>query len=47
MIGIYQSYVRTSPHLILYPSLVLALTMLAWVVLGDGIRDAIDPNMRS
>ncbi len=47
MIGIYQSYVRTSPHLILYPSLVLAITMLAWVILGDGIRDAIDPNMRS
>ena len=47
MIGIYQSYVRTSPHLILYPSMVLAVTMLAWVILGDGVRDALDPNMRS
>jgi ABC-type dipeptide/oligopeptide/nickel transport system permease subunit len=47
MIGIYQAYVRTSPHLILYPSLVLAITMLAWIILGDGVRDALDPNIRT
>jgi ABC-type dipeptide/oligopeptide/nickel transport system permease subunit len=47
MIGVYASYVRTSPHLILYPSLILALTMLAWILLGDGVRDALDPNIRS
>jgi ABC-type dipeptide/oligopeptide/nickel transport system permease subunit len=47
MIGVYQGYVRTSPHLILYPSLVLAVTMLAWILLGDGVRDALDPNIRS
>ena len=47
MIGIYQSFVRTSPHMILYPALVLAVTMLAWILLGDGVRDALDPNIRS
>lgn len=47
MIGIYQTYVRTSPHLVLYPALVLAITMLAWIILGDGVRDALDPNLRS
>ncbi len=47
MIGIYQSFIRTSPHLVLYPALVLAITMLAWIVLGDGVRDALDPNIRS
>ena len=47
MIGIYQAYVRTSPHLILYPSLVLAITMLAWILLGDGVRDALDTNLRT
>lgn len=46
MIGVYQGFVRTSPHLILYPSLVLAVTMLAWIILGDGVRDALDPNIR-
>ncbi len=47
MIGIYQTFVRTSPHLVLYPALVLAITMLAWIILGDGVRDALDPNLRS
>lgn len=47
MIGIYQSYVRTAPHLVLYPAIVLAITMLAWIILGDGVRDALDPNIRS
>ncbi len=46
MIGIYQSFARTWPHLILYPALVLAVTMLAWILLGDGVRDALDPNIR-
>lgn len=45
MIGIYQNFVRTSPHLILYPALVLSITMLAWILLGDGVRDALDPNI--
>ena len=47
MIGVYQGFVRTSPHLILYPSIVLAITMLAWIILGDGVREALDPNIRS
>jgi oligopeptide transport system permease protein len=33
------------PHLILYPSLMLSLTMLAFQLFGDGLRDAIDPKM--
>jgi oligopeptide transport system permease protein len=47
MIGIYQGFVRTWPHMILAPALVLAVTMLAWIILGDGVRDALDPNIRS
>lgn len=46
MIGIYAPYVRAFPHMILYPALVLAITMLAWIILGDGVRDALDPNIR-
>ncbi|MEP7359096.1 MAG: ABC transporter permease [Anaerolineales bacterium] len=46
MIGVYATYVRTSPHLVVIPSLVLAATMLAWILLGDGVRDALDPNIR-
>jgi len=46
MIGIYSPFVRTFPHMILFPAIVLAITMLAWIVLGDGVRDALDPNVR-
>jgi len=36
-----QSY----PHLALYPGIALALTMLSFNFLGDGLRDALDPRM--
>ncbi len=42
MIGMYQPYIRTAWHLTLFPSIVLALTMLAWFLVADGIRDALD-----
>lgn len=42
MIGLYQAYIRTAWHLTVFPATVLALTMLAWFLLGDGIRDALD-----
>ena len=37
-----QSY----PHLALYPGMLLALTMLSFNFLGDGLRDSLDPRMR-
>lgn len=46
MIGVYQTYVRSFPYLVVYPALILAITMLAWIILGDGVRDALDPNIR-
>jgi ABC-type dipeptide/oligopeptide/nickel transport system permease subunit len=47
MIGMYQGYIRTAWHLTLFPSIVLALTMLAWFMFADGIRDALDTNNNS
>ena len=44
MIGMYQSYIRTAWHLTVFPSIILALTMLAWFLVADGIRDALDTN---
>jgi ABC-type dipeptide/oligopeptide/nickel transport system permease subunit len=46
MIGLYQGYIRTSWHLVVFPAIVLAVTMLAWILLGDGLRDALDPSIR-
>lgn len=37
---------RADPHLILFPALMLSLVMLAFNFLGDGLRDALDPQMR-
>jgi ABC-type dipeptide/oligopeptide/nickel transport system permease subunit len=37
-------YIRTSPHLVLFPSLAISLTLLAVNFVGDGLRDALDPN---
>jgi ABC-type dipeptide/oligopeptide/nickel transport system permease subunit len=47
MIGMYQPYIRTAWHLTVFPSAVLAVTMLAWFLLGDGIRDALDTSARA
>ncbi|HEY0429499.1 MAG TPA: ABC transporter permease [Pyrinomonadaceae bacterium] len=44
MIGMYQAYIRTAWHLTLFPAIVLALTMLAWFLFADGIRDALDAD---
>lgn len=46
MIGLYQGYIQTAWHLTVFPALVLALTLLAWFVVGDGLRDALDPSLR-
>jgi oligopeptide transport system permease protein len=37
---------RTDAHLILFPAVTLSLVMLAFNFLGDGLRDAMDPQMR-
>ena len=44
MVGMYQAYIRTAWHLTVFPSITLALTMLAWFLFADGIREALDTN---
>lgn len=38
---------KSYPHLILFPGMALFLTMLAFNLLGDGLRDAFDPKMKN
>ena len=38
--------VRAAPHMLLFPSLFLSLTVLAFIMLGDALRDALDPKLR-
>ncbi|MGM9602095.1 MAG: ABC transporter permease [Faecousia sp.] len=41
-----KAYIREFPHLITFPGLAIALTVLGINLLGDGLRDALDPKMR-
>jgi oligopeptide transport system permease protein len=38
--------VLTAPHMLIFPSIFLSLTVLAFIMLGDVVRDALDPRMR-
>jgi ABC-type dipeptide/oligopeptide/nickel transport system permease subunit len=44
MVGVSNAYVRVYWHLALFPTLAIALTMLGCSLLGDGLRDALDPR---
>ncbi|MGX7196850.1 ABC transporter permease [Enterococcus olivae] len=46
MLNFGRGYIRTHPYLTLYPGLVIMFTILSFNLLGDGLRDAIDPKMR-
>jgi ABC-type dipeptide/oligopeptide/nickel transport system permease subunit len=45
MIGQDRGYLFTAPHLIVVPGIALALTVLGFNLLGDGLRDALDPRL--
>ena len=40
-----RNFVAVGFHIILYPGILLALTVLATNLLGDGLRDALDPRL--
>ena len=35
-----------APHLVFFPGLAIAITVLAFVLVGDGLRDALDPKLK-
>ncbi|MEZ4731844.1 MAG: ABC transporter permease [Caldilineaceae bacterium] len=45
MVGISQAYVKVYWHLALFPTLAIALSMLGFSFVGDGLRDALDPKL--
>jgi oligopeptide transport system permease protein len=46
MVGEGQQYLRTYWHLCVFPSVAIAVTMLSFTFLGDGVRDAFDPRQK-
>ena len=45
MIGLERNRVFSAPHLLFFPGIALTLTVLAFNLLGDGLRDALDPRL--
>ena len=41
-----QVSLRSAPHVLLYPAAALSLTVLSFIMLGDAVRDALDPRLR-
>lgn len=47
MLSMGRAYLRTNPHLIIIPGIVICITVFAFNMIGDGLRDALDPKQRS
>lgn len=45
MLSTGRDYIGVSPHMLLYPGLMIFLTVLAFNLLGDGLRDTLDPKL--
>lgn len=42
-----QVNLRTAPQVLIYPSIALSLTVLSFIMLGETLRDALDPKARA
>jgi ABC-type dipeptide/oligopeptide/nickel transport system permease subunit len=45
MLGQERNQVFTAPHLVFFPGIAIMLTVLGFNLLGDGLRDALDPRL--
>lgn len=46
MLSAARTYMRDYPHMVLFPGLAIALVVLSLNMLGDGLRDALDPKLK-
>jgi ABC-type dipeptide/oligopeptide/nickel transport system permease subunit len=46
MLGEERNSVFNAPHLVFFPGIAIMLTVLAFNLLGDGLRDALDPRRK-
>ncbi|MFZ8824122.1 MAG: ABC transporter permease [Desulfurococcales archaeon] len=46
MIGSGRTYLFSSPHIVVFPGLFIMISALSFNLLGDGLRDALDPRTR-
>ena len=41
-----QSQLLSNPYLLLFPSVIIALTMISFNLFGNGLRDAVNPSLK-
>lgn len=41
-----QDQIRVALHILIFPSIMLSVTILSFLTLGDAVRDALDPKLR-
>ena len=46
MLSAGRSFIRTSPHILIFPGAAIMVTVLALNLFGDGLRDALDPRLK-
>jgi oligopeptide transport system permease protein len=46
MVSGAQTRILQAPHLLLFPGLFLSVTVFSFILLGDALRDALDPKLR-
>lgn len=46
MLAAGRTYIEFEPHIALYPGLAIFVTVLAFNLVGDGLRDALDPKLK-
>ncbi|MFH1185035.1 MAG: ABC transporter permease, partial [Chloroflexota bacterium] len=45
MLGAERNQVFTAPHLVFFPGFAIMITVLSFNLIGDGLRDALDPRL--
>ena len=46
LIAVSRDHARNAPHLLAFPGLFIMITVLAFNLIGDGLRDALDPKLK-
>jgi len=46
MLSAARTYMRDYPHMVLFPGIAIAIIVLSLNMLGDGLRDALDPKLK-
>lgn len=46
MINDAQPYIRVAPHMLFFPAFFLSVAVLSFIMLGDAVREALDPKLR-